>query len=218
MNITIFLADDHSVLRDGLRLLLETQPDFKVIGAAASGREAMQQLEHLAPDIALLDIAMPEVNGLEVARHLQRTQPGTQVIMLSMYRTPEHIIQALEAGARGYVLKESASDELIGAIRAVRAGGRYLSQSVSNVAVDYYLNPRPVGDDAAPLERLNEREREILRLLVEGQNSSEIAERTGLSSKTVDNYRSAIMRKLDIHHLPGLVKFAIQHGLISLEP
>lgn len=215
MSVTIFLADDHSVLRDGLRMLLETQPDFKVIGAASNGRDAMKQLQQLEPNIAILDIAMPEASGLDVARYLQRDHPRTRVIMLSMHRTSEHIIQALEAGARSYVLKESASDELIEAIRAVQSGGRYLSQAVSSVAVEYYICQ--TGIKSSPLERLNERERETLRLLAEGQSSAEIGGRLGLSSKTVDNYRSAIMQKLDIHHLPGLVKFAIQHGLISLE-
>jgi len=215
MSATIFLADDHSVLRDGLRMLLETQPDFEVVGVAANGREAISQLQELEPNIAILDISMPEASGLEVARYIDRNCPCTRVIMLSMHRTSEHIIQALEAGARGYVLKESASDEVIGAIRAVQAGGRYLSQAVSSVAVDYYL--RQSGGECSPLERLNEREREILRLLVDGLTSTEIAEQLQLSSKTVDNYRSAIMHKLDIHHLPGLVKFAIQHGVISLE-
>ncbi len=215
MSVTIFLADDHSVLRDGLRMLLETQPDFKVIGAASNGRDAMKQLQQLEPNIAILDIAMPEASGLDVARYLQRDHPRTRVIMLSMHRTSEHIIQALEAGARSYVLKESASDELIEAIRAVQSGGRYLSQAVSSVAVEYYICQ--TGIKSSPLERLNEREREVLRLLADGQTSVEIAERLGLSSKTVDNYRSAIMHKLNIHHLPGLVKFAIQHGVISLE-
>ena len=215
MSVTIFLADDHSVLRDGLGMLLETQPDFKVVGAASNGREAIEQIQKLEPNIAILDIAMPEVNGLDVARYVNRNCPNTQVIMLSMHRTTEHIIQALEAGARGYVLKESVSEDVIGAIRAVHAGGRYLRQAVSCVAVGYYV--RLVGSRSSPLERLNEREREVLRALAEGQTSSEIAEQMGLSPKTVDNYRSSIMQKLDIHHLPGLVKFAIQHGVISLE-
>jgi len=215
MSVTIFLADDHSVLRDGLGMLLETQPDFKVVGAASNGREAIEQIQKLEPNIAILDIAMPEVNGLDVARYLNRNCPNTQVIMLSMHRTTEHIIQALEAGARGYVLKESAGDEVIGAIRTAQSGGRYLSQAVSSVALDYYV--RQAGTRSSPLDRLNEREREILCLLADGQTSVEISERLTLSPRTVDNYRSVIMQKLNIHHLPGLVKFAIQHGLISLE-
>jgi len=215
MSVTIFLADDHSVLRDGLGMLLETQPDFKVVGAASNGREAIEQIQKLEPNIAILDIAMPEVNGLDVARYVNRNCPNTQVIMLSMHRTTEHIIQALEAGARGYVLKESAGDEVIGAIRAAQSGGRYLSQAVSSVALDYYV--RQAGTRSSPLDRLNEREREILCLLADGQTSVEISERLTLSPRTVDNYRSVIMQKLNIHHLPGLVKFAIQHGVISLE-
>lgn len=215
MTTTIFLADDHSVLRDGLRLLLETQPDFKVIGVAANGREAIERLADLAPDVALLDIAMPEMDGLETARYIQREYAKIQVIMLSMHRTPQHIVHALEAGARGYILKESASDEVIEAIRAVRSGERYLSRSVSSMALDYYM--RQASNKSSPLEQLNEREREILRLLADGQTSAEIAEKLMLSPKTVDNYRSAIMQKLDIHHLPGLVKFAIQHGMAALE-
>jgi len=186
-----------------------------VVGAASNGREAIEQIQKLEPNIAILDIAMPEVNGLDVARYLNKNCPNTQVIMLSMHRTTEHIIQALEAGARGYVLKESAGDEVIEAIRATQSGGRYMSQAVSSVAVDYYV--RQAGTRSSPLERLNEREREILCLLADGQTSVEIAERLTLSPRTVDNYRSAIMQKLNIHHLPGLVKFAIQHGLISLE-
>jgi DNA-binding NarL/FixJ family response regulator len=215
MSVTIFLADDHSVLRDGLRMLLETQPDLKVVGAVSNGREAIEQIQKLEPNIAILDIAMPEVNGLDVARYLNSNCPNTQVIMLSMHRTTEHIIQALEAGARGYVLKESASDELLEAIRAAQSGERYLSRAVSSVALDYYV--RQAGTRSSPLERLNEREREILCLLAEGQTSAEIGERLTLSPRTVDNYRSAIMQKLGVRHLPGLVKFAIQHGLVSLE-
>jgi DNA-binding NarL/FixJ family response regulator len=214
MSITIFLADDHAVVRDGLRMLLELQPDLKVVGSAANGREAIEQLKQLEPNIAILDIAMPEVNGLEVARYLHANRPATNVIMLSMLRTPEHIIQALEAGARGYVLKESASEEVIEAVRSVLAGGRYMSRAVSNAALDHFLRQSAVS---SPLEQLNEREREILLYLVNGQTSTQIAERLGLSSRTVDNYRSAIMQKLNIHHLPGLVKFAIQHGLIALD-
>jgi len=217
MTITIFLADDHAVVREGLRLLLEAQPGLAVVGAAANGREAIRQVEQLAPHVAVLDIAMPEVNGLEAARHICQTCPRTRVIMLSMHHTPEHIAQALEAGASGYVLKESASNEIVAAIRAVQAGERYLSRQVADAVLDYYMSLRQTGSAASPLDRLNEREREILRWLAEGQTSAEIAERLALSPKTVDTYRSAIMHKLNIHHLPGLVKFAIQHGLASLE-
>jgi DNA-binding NarL/FixJ family response regulator len=217
MTITLFLADDHAMVREGLRLLLETQPDLKVVGAAADGRETIRLVEQLAPDVAILDIAMPEVSGLEVAYQLHGTCPRTRIIMLSVHRTPEHIAQALEAGAFGYVLKESASDEVIEAIRAVHVGERYLSRSVANAALDYYVRQRQSGAGPLLLDRLSKREREIVRLLADGRTTAEIADRLALSPKTVDTYRSQIMRKLDIHHLPGLVKFAIQHGLTSLE-
>lgn len=217
MTITIFLADDHAVVREGLRLLLETQPDFKVVGMAADGRETIRLVEQLAPDVAILDIAMPDISGLEAARRLHGTCPRTRIIMLSMYRTPEHIVRALEAGASGYVLKESASDEVIEAVRAVHAGQRYLSRSVADAALDYYVRQRQSGVGPSPLDRLSERKREIVRLLADGRTTAEIADRLALSPKTVDTYRSQIMHKLDIHHLPGLVKFAIQHGLTSLE-
>lgn len=217
MSITIVLADDHAVVRDGLRLLLNTQPDLKVVGTAANGREAVQLVEQWSPAVALLDIAMPEVNGLEAARQIQRARPNTRVIILSMHRTPEHIAQALEAGVLGYVLKESASEDVLAAVRAVCAGKRYLSASVTEAALDYYVQQRQSGAGLSPLERLNERERAVLRLLADGLTSGEIADRLALSPKTVDTYRSQIMHKLDIHHLPGLVKFAIQHGLTTIE-
>lgn len=216
MSTRIFLADDHAIVRDGLRLLLETQPGYQVVGTALNGRDALAQLEALTPEIAILDIAMPEMNGLEVARHMQHLCPQTRVIMLSMHRAPEYVVQALDAGARGYVIKESAGEEVLEAVRVVRAGERYLSPAIADTVLDYYVRMRRTGAEVSPLERLNERECEILRRLAEGQTSAEIAAQLSLSVKTVDTYRSNLMHKLDIHHLPGLVKFAIQHGLASL--
>jgi DNA-binding NarL/FixJ family response regulator len=217
MSITIFLADDHAVLRDSLQFLLGAQADFTVVGVAGNGRDAVQQVAQLRPDVAVLDIAMPEMNGIEAARQIRQACPSTQVIILSMHRTPEHISQALQAGARGYLVKESASDEVIEAIRAVHAGKRYMSQSLSDVAIEYYVSLH--RDDAvrSRLDSLTAREREILQLLAEGRSSPEIADLLSLSPRTVDSYRSRIVQKLDIHHLPGLVRFAIQHGLTPLE-
>jgi len=217
MTITIFLADDHNVLRDSLRFLLDAQPDFQVVGVADNGRDAAQQVERLHPDVAVLDIAMPEMNGIRAAEHIRRACPETQVLILSMHRTPEHISQALQAGARGYLLKESAGDEVIEAIRVVHAGNRYLSQSISDAVLDYYVNLHQGETAPDPLENLTPREREVLELLVQGKSSSEIGGQLSLSPRTVDTYRSRIMQKLDIPNLPGLVKFAIRHGLISLE-
>ena len=217
MTITIFLADDHTVLRDSLRFLLDAQPDFQVIGVADNGRDAAQQIEHLHPDVAILDIGMPKMNGIKATERICRVCPATQVIILSMHRTPEHISQALQVGARGYLLKESASDEVIEAIRIVHAGKRYLSQSISDVVLNYYVDLHRGEIEPDPLESLTLREREVVQLLVEGKLSAEIGILLALSPRTVDTYRGRIMQKLGVPHLPGLVKFAIQHGLIPLE-
>jgi len=214
MSTTLFLVDDHAVVRDGLRLLLETEPDFKVIGEAGSGRKAVHQIVQAGPDIAIVDITMPELNGIEATRHIREQSPATEVIILSMHSSADHISRALQAGARGYILKSSVGSELVAAVRAVRAGHRYLSQKVSNQVVDDYVS-RVASE--SPLSRLSPREREILQLLVEGKSTAQIAETLFLSPKTVHTYRSRLMQKLNIGDLPGLVKFAIQHGLTPLE-
>jgi len=215
--ISIFLADDHTILRDGLQALLDAQPDFKVVGAASNGCDAVSQVKQHQPDVVIMDISMPEMNGIEATQRICSQSPNTRVIILSMHHSPEHISRALQAGARGYLLKESASDELIEAVRGVQAGRRYLSQDISDTVIDYYLSHHQREAAQNPLIRLNKRERETLQLIAEGKSSTEIAERFSLSARTIESYRSSIMKKLDIHHLPGLVKFAIQHGLISLE-
>ncbi len=217
MSITVFLADDHAVVRAGLRFLLAAQPGLEVAGEAANGRDAVRQVEQLRPDVVVMDIAMPELNGIEAAGQIRETCPATQVIMLSMHRTPEHVTRALQAGARGYLLKESASDEVVEAVRRVHAGHRYLSQGISDMVIDYYLDqPRvEAGQDRPAL--LSSREREILQLMVEGKSTKEMADLLSLSPKTVKSYRSRVMQKLGISNLPDLVKFAILHGLTSLE-
>lgn len=217
MSITIFLADDHAVVRDGLRLLLETQPDFTVIGEAGDGREAVRKITQNCPDIAILDIAMPELNGIDVARRLREVCASTQVIILSMHVSSGHISRALQAGARGYVLKSSVGSEVIDAVRTVQGGQRYLSQKVSNQLVDDYLSQLEAGQTASPLDQLSPRELEILQLVVEGKSSLQIARLLSLSPNTVDTYRSRLMQKLGLQDLPSLVRFAIQHGVISLE-
>jgi DNA-binding NarL/FixJ family response regulator len=217
MSITVFLADDHAVVRDGLRVLLEARPDIRVIGDAANGREAVRRVAQLRPDVVVMDIAMPELNGIEAAREIGRVCPSTQVIILSMHSTTEHVFQALQAGARGYLLKESAGIEVVNAVRAVHADRRYLSQKISEGLVDNYVCQRQAAEAKSPLARLSPREREVLQLVVEGNSSAEIAHILSLSPKTVETYRSRLMHKLDIGDLPGLVKFAIQHGLTPLE-
>lgn len=217
MSITVFLADDHAVVRDGLRYLLEAQPDIDVVGDAANGRQTLQLVKQLCPDVAIMDIAMPELNGIDATYQICRDCPSTQVIILSMYSTAEHVNRALLAGALGYVLKESAGIEVVKAVRAVHSGHHYLSQKLSDRLIDDYLLQREATDEPSPLERLTPREREVLQLVVEGKSSAEIASTLSLSVKTVETYRSRLLHKLDIRDIPGLVKFAIQHGLTPLD-
>ncbi len=217
MSITVFLADDHAVVRDGLRVLLEAQPDISVVGDAANGRETVRRVAQLRPDVAVVDIAMPELNGIEATQEIGKVSPSTEIIILSMHSTTEHIFRALQAGARGYLLKESAGIEVVNAVRAVHAGHRYLSQKTSDKLVNDYVRQRQAADAKSPLARLSPREREVLQLVVEGKSSAEIASTLSLSVKTVETYRTRLMHKLGISDLPGLVKFAIQHGLTPLE-
>ena len=215
------------MLREGLRFLLEAQMDVQVVGEAANGREAVSDIQHLqttaalCPDIVILDIAMPEMNGIEAAVRIRELCPQAQIIILSMHSSSEHIFRALQAGAHAYVLKESAGSELVEAIRTVQNGHRYLSQKISDTVIEDYIqsvSQQQEDEDAhsSPLERLTAREREILQLVVEGKSSAEIADILYLSPKTVETYRSRLMRKLDINDLPTLVKFAIQHGVTTL--
>jgi len=215
--INIYLADDHAVIRDGLRYLLEAHPDLKVIGDADNGHTAVQQIARLCPHIAILDIAMPQLNGIEVTQQLRQVCPATQVIILSMHGSHSHIFRALQAGARGYLLKASAGLEVAEAVRAVHAGRRYLSQEISEQVIEQFIRQSEADQPLDPLADLSSREREILQLLVEGHSNTEIANRLFLSINSVHTYRSRLMHKLGINDLPGLVKFAIQNGLISLE-
>ena len=213
MSIKVFLADDHAVVRDGLRLLLEAQKDITVVGEAAEGRETVHQAKQLCPDVVIRDIAMPELNGIDAALQIRDFCPLTQIVILSMHASNEHIYQALRAGAKGYLLKESAGKEVIHAVRAVHAGKRYFSQHITERVIDGYMHQAEATSEKSPVERLSLREREILQLVVEGKTSAEIAKVLCLSPKTVETYRSRLMEKLGISDIPGLVKFAIRHGL-----
>lgn len=213
MTITVFLADDHSVVSDGLRLLLELQQDIRVVGNAANGRDAVRQVTELGPDIVVMDIAMPELNGIEATSMIRAKSPHTQVIILSMLSDAEHIFRALQAGARGYVLKASAGKEVVGAVRAVHAGRRYLSQKIAETVIDDYIHERRA---ASPLDGLSMREKQVLQLFVEGKSTAVIADTLALSPRTVETYRSRLMEKLGISDLPSLVKFAIQQGITPL--
>ena len=215
--IRILLADDHAVVRDGLRFLLAAQSDLEEIGDAANGREAVHRVAEQCPDVAILDIAMPELNGIEALRQIHTICPDTQVIILSMYATTKHILQALQAGARGYLLKESAGSEVVEAVRAVHSGRRHLSEKISDKVIDDFARLSEADQVEEPLARLSLREREVLQLVVEGKSSGEIANILSLSVSTVDTYRSRLMQKLGLGDVPSLVKFAIQQGLITLE-
>ena len=214
--IRVFLADDHAIVRDGLRFLLQAQPDIDVIGDAADGHSALQQIAQLLPDVVVLDIAMPLLNGIEVAEQIRLADLPTQVIILSMYSTSEHVFRALRAGTQGYLLKESAGIEVVQAVRAVYAGQRYLSQKISNQVIDGYVQTYDLSPDQAALGKLSLREREVLQLVAEGKSSVEIAGLLVLSPKTVETYRSRLMDKLGIDNVPDLVRFAIRHGLTPL--
>jgi DNA-binding NarL/FixJ family response regulator len=215
VSVSVFLADDHAVVRDGLWALLDAESDISVIGDAENGRDAAYQVAQLCPDVVIMDIAMPVLNGIESTLEISVVCPSTRVIILSMHSTTEHVIRALQAGAYGYLLKDSAGVELVDAVRTVHAGHRYLSPKITDSLVDQLVQ-QPETIIESPLMRLSPREREVLQLAVEGKTTAEIAESLSLSIKTVGTYRSRLMGKLDIHDLPGLVKFAIKHDLTPL--
>jgi DNA-binding NarL/FixJ family response regulator len=215
--IQVLLVDDHAVVRDGLRALLEMNADIRVIGDAADGRETLQKIRHQCPDVIVMDITMPELNGIDATPLVHHYCPDSQVVVLSIHATAEHVFRALQAGARGYLLKESAGKEVVQAVRAVHSGQRYLCQKATETLLDDYLRHGRKTGDLSPLQRLSAREREVLQLVAEGKTSAEIAAVLSLSPSTVETYRSRIMNKLDVKDLSGLVKFAIQHGLTPLE-
>lgn len=217
MTINVLLADDHAVVRDGLRFLLEAQEDIHVVAVAANGREAVRSAEQTGPDVVVMDIAMPELNGIEATFQIQAACPTARVIILSMHSSSEHIFRAFQAGAQGYLLKESAGVEVVDAVRSVFSGTRYLSRQIADTVLNDYVQQRQLARPDDPLERLSGREREILQLLAEGKSNLAIAQALSLSPKTVETYKSRLMQKLNIDDLAGLVKFALQRGLTHLE-
>jgi DNA-binding NarL/FixJ family response regulator len=210
LKITVLVADDHAVVRDGLRAILESDSGIDVVGVANDGREAVREAKRLQPDIVLMDIAMPELNGIEAAAEIRDQCDTASVIILSMYATSEHVFRAMQAGVRGYLLKDSAGSEVVSAVRRVHAGERYLTRKISDAVIVGYVREHQAK---SPLESLSPREREVLQLVAEGKSSSAIAERLKLSPKTVETYRARLMQKLNLNDLPALVRFAIQHGL-----
>jgi DNA-binding NarL/FixJ family response regulator len=217
MTITVLLADDHAVVREGLRMLLDSQHGMEVVGEVGGGREAVREAARMQPSVVLMDISMPNMSGIEATRAITESYPKTKVIILSMHSDSEYVHRALRAGASGYVVKASASAEVVDAVRAVSDGRRFLSESVSETVIDQYLRGREAPADEDPLMRLSSREREVLQLIVEGWSPARIADEVALSPKTVETYRSRMMAKLSITNIPDLVKFAIKHGLTPLD-
>jgi DNA-binding NarL/FixJ family response regulator len=214
MPISVILADDHQVVRDGLKTLLEAQSDIRVVGAAADGVDAVAKAAQLKPDVVVMDISMPDMNGVEAARRIHAARAETRIVMLSMHSDAEHVYRALEAGATGYLLKNSAGSELVTAVRAVHAGRRYLTEKINELVIAGYLGEKRA---ASPLESLSKRERDILQHIVDGRNNRETAELLHISVKTVETYRSRMLQKLGIRNVTELVKFAITHGLTEVK-
>jgi len=211
--IRIFLVDDHRILREGLRALLELQSDMKVVGEAEDGRAALSGILAAKPDVVLMDITIPELNGIDTARKVLERMPAVKIIILSVHSDSEHIYRALQAGAKGYLLKESASEEVVKAIRAVYQNQTYKSKKLDDLPT--LVNAR-LRENHSPFESLSQREREVLQLTVEGATSAAIAEKLALSPKTVETYRSRLMEKLNVQNLPELVRLAIKHGLTPI--
>jgi two-component system, NarL family, response regulator NreC len=213
--VRIVLADDHTIMRHGLRLVLERQPDFAVVGEANNGREAIDVVVRENPDVAVMDIGMPLLNGIEAAKRIAEERVKTAVVILSMHSDESYILKALRAGARGYLLKDSAEADLIQAIRAVSAGKAFFSPAVSSVLADDYLRQIQQQGVEDPYELLTGRERELLQLIVELKSTKDIAGLLGISPRTIDTHRGNLMQKLNVHSIPELILYAMRKGLIS---
>jgi len=208
--IRVLLADDHAMVRKGFRLILEAQPDMEIAGEAGNGRQAVDLAEKLHPDVVVMDVAMPELNGIEATRRLASSSPHTRVLALSMHKDSVYVREILRAGARGYLLKDSIDTDLINAVRAVAKGDGYISPGVSDAVLTDYR--RHV---TAPMDLLTSREREVLQMIAESKTNKEIAVALNLSVYTVEAHRGKIMEKLNLHSTSELVRFAVRHGLID---
>ena len=215
--IRVIVADDHHLVRQGIRALLEKADGIEVVGEAADGQEAVELVERLAPDVLVMDIAMPRLSGNQAVGRIRALGVGTQVVILSMYSDETLVRQVLRDGARGYLLKRSVKGELLLAIRAASQGEIYLSPAISGAIVADFLTPQSDAEPSSPFERLTSREREVLQLIAEGHTSSAIARILTLSVKTVEKHRANLMSKLNVHHTAGLVRLALKHGLVFLD-
>lgn len=212
--IRVLIADDHPVVRKGLWSCLCAKTNFKVVGEASDGVDAIQKVKELAPDVVLMDIDMPQKDGLEVTHVLRKESPHVKVLILSMQSNRETVLRIIKAGARGYVLKDAPTEELVRAIESVNAGEAFFSPPVAQIALNQYLNDT---DETKPLAKLSERESEVVALIAEGKSNKEIAMHLGIGVRTIETHRERIMRKLDIHSVAGLTRFAIANGLITMD-
>jgi two-component system response regulator NreC len=213
---TIILADDHHVVRQGLCALLEAEPDFSVVGEAADGLQVLNLVERLQPDVLVLDLMMPGLNGLEVMREIARRSLRTRVVILSMHSNEAYVLQALRSGVAGYVLKESTASDLAQAVREAMAGRRYLSSPLSARAIEAYIEKAEVTT-LDVYETLTSRERQVLQLAAEGLNNTQVAARLSISARTAETHRANVMRKLSLHSQTDLIRYALKHGILPME-
>ena len=213
--VRILLADDHTVMRNGLRLLLERQPNLQVVGEAADGRQAVALSESANPDVVIMDIGMPNLNGIEAARQIVNRNPRTAIAILSMHSDESYVIRALKAGARAYLLKDSAEADLLAAVRALSEGKSFFSPAISRILVEDYMRQLERQGAEDTYELLTNREREILQLLAEGKTNKEVAAMLNLSLYTVETHRTHILQKLNLHSVPELILYAVRKGIIA---
>jgi two-component system response regulator NreC len=212
--IRVFLVDDHTVVRQGLRRILESDEEIEIVGEAGDGRTAIDLVQKLRPHVVVMDVAMPELNGIEATRQILKRVEGAKVLVLSMHGDDVYVRQALKAGARGYLLKDSEDLDLIKAVKAIRAGGSFFSPPVSKVVLSGYLGDKVDGDAEDSVARLTDREREVLQLIAEGKTNKEVAHALSVSVNTVETHRKHIMEKLDLHNTAELVRFAIRTKIV----
>lgn len=216
MPLSVFIVDDHTLVRAGIRKLIEASPELNVVGEATDGREAVEQILTIKPELVLMDVAMSGLNGIDAARQVHASLPQTRIIMLSMHEDRQYVFESLKAGATGYVLKSAAFQDLMSAIETVMSNKNYISPALSDLVMNDYIRRAQGEEKSTELGRLSGREREVLQLIAEGKSSAEVGELLHISVRTVDTHRHNIMTKLEIHSIAGLTKFAIRHGLCVL--
>ena len=214
--ITLLMVDDHEIFRAGLRMLLQAQPDMQIVGEAEDGRAAIAKAKELAPNVVLMDISLPDIDGFEATRQIKRALPGTAILALTMHESDEYFFKMLDAGASGYVPKKAAPTDLVSAIRVVHEGGVFLYPSVAKALVRDYMGRVAEGGERETFDGLTDREQEVLKLIADGLPNQDIADKLTISVKTVERHRANIMAKLNLHNRTELVKYAIRKGLIDV--